>query len=107
MKDPYAYEENDTTELEDLEAGMPFTWGKIVKWYKFEEELGITIAKFEDKHEEGAPAYHGWVNGEDTSHSWGTFEKAFVGCLSYKYEGPNGRADAYFFKMIGADPNDQ
>jgi hypothetical protein len=44
--------------------------------------------------------FHGWVDIEDTSHSWETLDAAIVGCISYRVEGPNGKAGEYFMRML-------
>ena len=105
---------SETTKIKELRHGnWNFSWGKIIRI----EEIGIagdvnfSIVVFHPWKtkgctvETGRPDYdkiyfHGYVNDEDTHESYLSLEEALVGCVAYKREGFNHRADRYFFKMI-------
>lgn len=52
--------------------------------------------------------YSCYIDYASTGHGYCTLDEALVGVVAYKHEGPNGRADDYFCKMVGinTDPED-
>jgi hypothetical protein len=107
--------EQRTTDLKRIKnifrhVGYPveFTWGTIIELHEVGE---YTIAEYHPWKSDngkilmGEPdgkktEFHGWVSGEDTSHSWLSLDDALAGLISYKYEGHNGQAGYYFMKMV-------
>ena len=97
-----------STILGDLRGGVPFTWGQLIDIH----DIGAyTIVCYHPWTTEknavkvGTPSlgelsYHGYVNGKNTSESWPSLDAALAGCIAYKREGANHRADWYFMKMI-------
>ncbi|MFA5306529.1 MAG: hypothetical protein WC365_03705 [Candidatus Babeliales bacterium] len=95
-----------TTDLTKLEHGNPFTWGILVKIHSF---FDYTIVEYhphvyKDGHDTGkidtVCHYHIYIDGKDCSRSYEDFDSAIAGCLAYKYDGCNTRADIHFMKMI-------
>lgn len=85
-----------------------FIWGKVIKVHYIGYEYDV-VEYHPRKVKEGRilneidfqiKEYHGYVKEKDTSCSWKSFDEAIIGCIAYKYEGANHRADEYFIKMI-------
>lgn len=99
----------ETTDLKIIRREIHrFTWGEIVNLHEVGE---YTIAEYHPWKRDGVlvksgepdrkvTEFHGWVNEEDTSHSWMSLDDALAGLISYKYEGCNGHAGYYFMKMV-------
>ncbi|PWQ83672.1 hypothetical protein DKX15_22430 [Enterococcus faecium] len=47
-----------------------------------------------------ASTFHPFIDGNDTNHSFNSFDAALAGAIAYRAEGPNHHADGYFMKMI-------
>lgn len=100
-----------TTDIESIKLGHPFTWGEVVAIHRIGGYEIVESHPWKTKGCEVLPGhpdkeairFHGWVDGKDTCHSFSSLEAAIVGCISYKHEGPNGRADCYFMKMIAPE----
>ena len=99
-----------TTDLSKVIEGHAFTWGDVIAVHQIGE---YAIAEFYSWATDGARVrtgtpsdklqYHGWIDGKSISRSWPTLDAALAGCIAYKHEGPNHRADYYFMKMLGAE----
>lgn len=95
-----------TSALSKLRKGIPFTWGKLIRLHEISE---YTIVEFCNKHvgigEYGVTelAFHGYVGEEDTCRAYASLDAALVGCMSYKYDGPNSQAGKFFCKMLDMD----
>jgi hypothetical protein len=95
-----------TTDLTELEQGKPFVWGELVKIHRFFDYAIVEYHPpvYKDGHDTGkidtACHYHIYIDGKDCSRSYEDFDSAIVGCIAYKYDGINTRADGYFMKMI-------
>ena len=74
-----------------------FSWGDIINVHLI-EDYQIIEAIYH-----GEIRYHPYVNFKDMHCSYESLEKAIVGAISYKYDGPNSKADVYFWKMIDKD----
>jgi hypothetical protein len=99
-----------TTNLKKLRGGHGFTWGRVMDFY----EIGnYTILKFHPWISEdgviktGKPdtqeiSYHGWIDGEDSHHSFDSLDAALAGLIGYRNLGPNDgpKAGHFFMKMI-------
>lgn len=97
-----------TTDLTQLKTGVAFTWGESIKMH----EIGpYAILEFHPWKRNGStvlsgePAtektnFHAWVDGQDTAHGFESLDAALAGCIAYKHEGSNHRADSYFMKML-------
>ena len=95
-----------TTDLDKLGRGFDFTWGEVTNIQKFSE---YTVVEYHPFVFDGAIGtnkidtklkYHIYIDGKDCSRSYEDFDSAIAGCLAYKYDGCNTRADIYFMKMI-------
>ncbi len=74
--------------------------GQIVKIH----DLGrYNLVEYVDKRS-GQTFYSGVIDGRSTSNSYETIEEGIVGCIAIAAEGPNTRADRYFFRMLDRDP---
>jgi hypothetical protein len=99
---------NRTTNIQELKNFAQFTWGKILKI----EDIGpYTIATFCPWKRDGSTVctgdpdhaeinYHVWVDGKDCHESFESLDAALAGCIAYKLEGPNHRADKYFIRSM-------
>lgn len=58
------------------------------------------IAEYRDS-QDNKSHFHPYVDGQNTSHSFGTLEEAAAFAMAYAMEGPNTKAAGYFAKMIG------
>jgi len=85
-----------TTDLDKLKNGARFTWGELVKIHEIGEYAVVEAIDKEDK----LPCFHSYVAGRSCSHAYPTLDAALAGCIAYKHEGLNHRADGYFIKMI-------
>lgn len=90
----------------DKSEGKSFWLGPIVNAFTIAEyqfleysELSFAIG---DKYKTltGRTYFTTYINGKGTRHSHDSLDAALVGVISYKHEGPNGRASDYFMKMI-------
>ena len=97
-----------TTDLQKIKNGDEFTWGYLLAIHEIGE---YSIIEFHPWKVEGnrilvgdmdqtKKEYHGYLNGEDISESFESLDAALAGCIAYKYEGANHRADFYFMKML-------
>jgi len=98
----------ESRRIEDLKKGVPFIWGEVIAFHKIGEydiveyhpwkRDGIVVKT--NSPDYNKKSYHGWIGERDTSHSWETLDAAIVGCIAYKHEGPNHKADFYFIRML-------
>jgi hypothetical protein len=97
----------DTTALSELKQGKRFTWGKIISIM----EIGpYSIASYHPRNVEGCVVlqtinkdkvqFHAWIDGKDCSESFESLDAALAGCIAYKIEGSNHRADRYFIQSM-------
>ena len=75
-----------------------YHWGKVVKIHCVGEYQIVEAIK-----DDGKIHYHGYINYKDTNTSYSSLDSVLVGCIGRKYEGGNGRAAMYFYKMIGIE----
>ena len=90
---------------EALAMGKHYTWGPIVALHQIGDIAILEHQKRVYRDNVGTSEYDGtefhlYVKNEDTSHGATTLDSAIAQALSYKYEGPNGRAGHYFMKML-------
>lgn len=75
-----------------------FLWGHVVEVYAVGPYF---IAAYQPHgYTPNVRQFHGWVKGKDTRHSWSTLDAALAGCIAYRHEGPNHKADGYFMRML-------
>lgn len=85
-----------------------FPWGEVIadhaigpytirEFHPFERREKGSIGPGVDKSK---AHFHGYVNGADACCTWLTLDEALAGCIAYRAEGPNHRADEYFIRMI-------
>jgi len=97
-----------STNIEELKEG--YTWGKVIQIHSVGEYDIVEAHPWQRQGGSiliGRPDYttvsfHGWVKGRDTAHCWGSLDEALAGCIAYKHEGANHRADVYFIRAISA-----
>jgi hypothetical protein len=96
-----------TTDLTELEQGKPFVWGELIKIYRFFDYAIVECHPHifngpigTNKIDYAKSEYHPYINGEPITRCYEDFDSAIVGCIAYKYDGINTRADSYFMKMI-------
>ena len=63
--------------------------------------MNYQIAKMRDS--DGRIVWYPYVNYNNAHRIYSSFDAALAGCLRYKYEGPNGKMDYYFCKMVGIE----
>lgn len=96
-----------TTDLEPIQQRRArFQLGQVVRWIDMH---GYTVAKYMPFDPEAGTfaddmRFAGWIDGKWVGNSWPTFETAIVALIAIKHEGYHTRADAYFLKMIGHNP---
>lgn len=89
--------------------GRDFPWGPIQQVHQIgryqvveflSDVVGFTGA---DLSEHGKPHFHPYVDGKDTSRSFGTLEEAVVHAIAVAHDpaGANTRAATYFARMVG------
>jgi hypothetical protein len=74
--------------------------GKVTEVHVFGK---YQIAEYRETEDDSKVHYHPYVDGCDTSHSFGTLEEAAAFAIAYKAEGPNTKAAGYFVKMLGIE----
>ncbi len=100
-----------TTELKRLKSGANFTWGRLIKIHEIGE---YSIVEFYPWITENSTVWSGtpdttkkefttYVMGKDCGRGFLSLDAAIVGCIAYKHDGINTRADYYFMKMIGTN----
>jgi len=77
-----------------------FTWGRVVRLhvvgeYEIVEYIAEHVEETKDRTQ-----FHVYVDGRDTNTSAASLDEALAIAISYKYEGPNGRAARYFMRML-------
>jgi len=98
----------ETTSLEKLKQGAPFTWGEIVEihvignytiveYHPWQTQRDKVLSGNVDLEE---TAYCPYVNGEDLHQSFSTLDWALAACISYAYEGLNQRGFLYFMHAM-------
>ena len=100
---------NETTNLKELKNGASFVWGKLVKIHEIFEYAIVEchpLAKSNpnsctlDTIDMNALEYHPYINGEEISCAYNSYDEALAGCIAYKHEGINHNAENYFMKML-------
>jgi len=89
-----------TTDLDKLKNGARFTWGELVKIHEITDYAIVEYVSDFNGSDKGQTRYAGYVNGVDCAESYLDMDSALAGCIAYKHEGCNHRADGYFIKMI-------
>ena len=110
-----------TTNLDELSCGGKFTWGQMLEIINIGSETSMvagpnvspkySIGRFHPWKRNGSQIvtgtpdesvieFHTWLDGKDCCESFHTFDEALAGCIAYKHEGPNHRADVYFMRML-------
>jgi len=97
-----------TTELDKLKAGEAFTWGDVIQIHEVGDYSIVECHPWEVEGSNvvvGRPvikqlSFHVYVSSENTCSSFESLDAALAGCIAYKHEGVNHRADTYFMKMI-------
>jgi len=98
-----------TTKLEQLKKGSPYTWGAIIKIheigpyavveaYSWKTDGCTVLSGNADKDK---ISFHTYVHGNCCGHAYNSLDAALAGCIAYRNEGCNHRADYYFIKSIG------
>lgn len=83
--------------------GKRFVWGKIVEVHWIDD---LAIVEYIPEHRQDSRAFHPYVNcgpggkNTDTCRSFPSLKRAIVGAIAYESEGPNAKADVYFYRMI-------
>ena len=72
-----------------------YHWGKVLEIHCIGEYQIVEAMKGNKTH------WHGYINYKDTNISYSSLDSALIGCIGYKYEGGNGKAAMYFYKMVG------
>lgn len=97
-----AITENDVREATHEEKlaliRREYHYGKVVKIHCVGEYQIVEAIKGDGKIH-----YHGYISYKDTNASYSSLDSALVGCIGRKYEGENGKAAMYFYKMIGIE----
>lgn len=98
---------NRTTDLKQLRAGKPFTWGELIKIHEFFDYAIVEFHPFvfngpigTDKINYNKTDYSIYVCGEGIGHSSDTADAAIAEAIAYKYDGCNTQAGIFFMKMI-------
>lgn len=107
MKDKETFPVISSEHAREATDGEKDTWimiecewlGKSIKVHKIGE---YQIVEYIDS-DTGNSCFSSLINYESTNHSYGSLDSAIVGCIAYKHEGCNHRADQYFMKMIRKD----
>lgn len=94
-------------EVEAVKAGAErFPWGRIIEWHNLGEYDIAEYHPYDEKPNRDLflnrerVAFHGWINGRDAMHGWDTLERAIVGLIAIKHEGPNTQAGELFARMV-------
>lgn len=90
--------------------GRRFPWGPITAVHEvgpyaiveYRRDMS-NAGQVEMYADHGTTHYHPYIYGKDSCHSYGSLDAALVGGITYRVEGPNGRAAGYFMRMIGAE----
>ena len=85
-----------TTDLDKLKNGARFAWGRVIMIHEI-GSYAVVEAMSDSEHE---IQYHSYIDGRSCAHAYPTLDAALAGCIAYKHEGCNHRADWYFIKMI-------
>ena len=72
-----------------------YHWGKVLEIHCIGEYQIVEAMKGNKTH------WHGYINYKDANISYSSLDSALIGCIGYKYEGGNGKAAMYFYKMVG------
>lgn len=100
-----------STQLEDLEKGVGFTWGEVIEITHLREYAFASYHPWQQNGMEsmvGIPntsvvCWHIWINYKDTCRGAKSLEEAMATAVAYKLEGVNSQAADYFMKMLRED----
>jgi len=89
----------NTTNLKDLKSNiLPYTWGEIITIH----EVAI-YSIIEYKNKDGNILFNPYLRGDDTRHSFNSFDKAMIFVISLKHLKNINEADysvRFICKMI-------
>lgn len=74
-----------------------YHWGEVIKIHCVGEYQIVEAIEDNKIH------WHGYINYKDTNISYSSLDSALIGCIGYKYEGGNGKAAMYFYRMVGVE----
>lgn len=82
-----------TTDLEEVKAGKPYSWGSVVKVH----EIGVyavieSVRPRTDAEDTRHHMFAAYVNGKNTNISSQTLEGALVICIAHRMTGHNNTA---------------
>ena len=93
--------ENDVREATHEEKldliRLEYHWGRVLKIHCVGNYQIVEAMKDDKSH------WHGYIDYKDTNIYYTSLDSALVGCIGRKYEGANGRAAMYFYKMVGIE----
>ena len=98
----------NTTNLDELKDGKPFTWGELIKIHQIFSYSIIQYHPYKEDNQ-GQPTneyntrkflYHTYVDNIDCCESYETTDEALAACIAYRHEGANHRASRYFIKSM-------
>lgn len=100
-----------TTDLQRIKNGNEFTWGYLLAIHEIGEYYIVEYHPWEvSEHRvlvgsanENETLYSGYFNGRSIGQSFESLDAALAGCIAYKHEGANHRADLYFMKMLAKE----
>jgi len=95
-------------ESEIKEITEKFVWGPVVEVHEIGEYAFIeyhpqifTNGSGTGEYDYDTTMFSAYINGGSIGRSYETLDKALIGVIAYKEDGPNTRADGYFYSMIG------
>lgn len=86
-----------------------FPWGLVIQQLEIGEYQIVRYhpKKYKDgfstkEYDFDTTEYHGFINGNDTCHSFHSLDACLAGLIGYKHLGPNEgpRAGNFFIKML-------
>ena len=97
-----------TTDLQRIKNGNEFTWGYLLAIHEIGEYSIVEYHPWENRGLVGCvnqteKRYSGYLNGRSIGQSFESLDAALAGCIAYKHEGANHRADLYFMKMLAKE----
>jgi hypothetical protein len=91
----------ETTDLEELKNGAPYTWGKLIKIHEIGDYAIVEALWYDRTNKVSEVKYHSYVNKKCTGHAFSSLDEALIYAISYKYDGLNTKADLYFCRSVG------
>jgi len=88
-----------TTDLVKLKNGARFTWGRVTEIHEIAEYAIVEYVE-DFAGDKGTTKYSTYVNGKSCARSYLSMDAALAGCIAYKIEGCNHKADRYFISMM-------